>query len=408
LIDPALLHVLVVDDARLMREVAQAFLRQAGVGRITPCNDGQAALEALDSSDVPVDLILLDLNMPVMDGIEVLRHLGARGFTGHVALVSAENVRVLRTAETLARAHNLNIVGYMEKPMTADALRRVLERIERRQQRSATSPDEPVSEQDLLDGIRDGQLLIEVQPKIEMRSRALVGVEALARWRHPVRGNIQPGRFVPVAEAGEGAGPLFETVLNQAVRAAARWRVQGLSLKISVNISTANLTRLYLPERITAAVTEAGLQPQDVMLEVTESRLIQDLAAALEVLTRLRMKGFGLSIDDFGTGYSSLEQLQRIPFEELKIDRQFVSGAALDGPARAIMSSSIRLARQLGMSTVAEGIETKADWDCAQRLGCDIAQGYLMARPMPVDQLPAWAAAWKSGISATPASGEGP
>ncbi|MBX3454815.1 EAL domain-containing response regulator [Ferrovibrio sp.] len=402
----AKLHVMVVDDIKLMRDVATALLQRCGVHRITSHADGELALAALDNlatENNPVDLILLDLNMPVMDGIEVLRHLGARRFAGQVALVSAENIRVLRTAETLARAHNLDIVGYVEKPLTAEGLNAILGKTGQKRQRAEASVDEAPTEAELLDAIRDGQIQIAVQPKVDMRSRTVLGVEALARWRHPLRGTIMPGRFVPVAESGAAADPLFHTVLSQSLRAAARWRALGFNLKVAVNMSTANLGSLNLPDRLSLATREAGLPPDSLILEVTESRLIEDLAAALEVLTRLRLKGFGLSIDDFGTGYSSLEQLQRIPFEELKIDRQFVVAAADDQAARAIMASSIRLARQLGMSTVAEGVERQEDWDCAQLLGCDLAQGYLLAEPMPPEQLPNWVAAWNSGRNSTEA-----
>ncbi len=391
---------MVVDDIKLMRDVAQALLLRCGVQRITCHADGEAALAALDiltAQDNPIDLILLDLNMPVMDGIEVLRHLGARRFAGQVALVSAENIRVLRTAETLARAHDLDIVGYVEKPLTAEGLNGILAKTGQKRQRAETAVDDAPSEAELLDAIRDGQIQIAVQPKVDMRSSAVLGVEALVRWRHPQRGLLPPGRFVPVAEAGAAADPLFHTVLSQSLRAAARWRSLGLNLKIAVNISTANLGSLNLPDRLAQAAREVELPPENLILEVTESRLIEDLAAALEVLTRLRLKGFGLSIDDFGTGYSSLEQLQRIPFDELKIDRQFVVAAANDQAARAIMASSVRLARQLGMAAVAEGVERQEDWDCAQLLGCDVAQGYLVAEPMPPEQLPNWVAAWNSG-----------
>ena len=199
---------MVVDDIKLMRDVAQALLQRCGVQRITCHADGEAALAALDiltAQDNPIDLILLDLNMPVMDGIEVLRHLGARRFAGQVALVSAENIRVLRTAETLARAHDLDIVGYIEKPLTAEGLSGVLAKSGQKRQRAETAVDEAPSEAELLDAIRDGQIQIAVQPKVDIRSSAVLGVEALARWRHPQRGMLPPGRFVPVAEAGAAA-----------------------------------------------------------------------------------------------------------------------------------------------------------------------------------------------------------
>jgi EAL domain-containing protein (putative c-di-GMP-specific phosphodiesterase class I) len=398
-IDPARLRVLVVDDMQLMRDMAAAMLRAQGIGLVETCDDGAAALALLDrleAATLACDLMLLDLNMPGMDGIEVLRHLADRGYERPIALFSAESTRVLRTAETLARAHNLNILGFVEKPLTDIAVAGLLRKLGNGGARAAIDADEPLSEAELLDGIRLGQIEIMVQPKVAMATRQPVGVEALARWRHPQRGVIGAGLFIPLAENGAAAEPLFEAILGQALRAAAHWRAEGLSLQMAVNLSTANLTRLDLPQRIATAVGDHGLRPADLVLEVTESRLIEDQTAALEVLTRLKLKGFNLAIDDFGTGYSSLEQLQRFPFEEMKIDRQFIGMAAQDQAARAIVSSSVRLARKLGMTTVAEGIESRTDWDCAAAEGCDVAQGYFIAAPLKPEALPGWIASWLS------------
>lgn len=399
LIDPARLRVLVVDDMKLMREMATAMLRAQGIGTVEACDDGSTALAALDrlaAASLSCDLMLLDLNMPGMDGIEVLRHLADRGYEGQIALFSAESARVLRTAETLARAHNLNILGFVEKPLTDAAIAELLRKLSQGGAKAAINTAEPLSEAELLDGIRLGQIEIMVQPKVSMQTRQPIGVEALARWRHPQRGVIGAGQFIPLAESGAAAEPLFEAILGLALRATALWRAEGLALQMAVNLSTANLTRLDLPQRIATAVSEHGLKPADLVLEVTESRLIDDQTAALEVLTRLKLKGFNLAIDDFGTGYSSLEQLQRFPFEEMKIDRQFVGMAVTDQAARAIVSSSVRLARKLGMTTVAEGIESQPDWDCAAGLGCDIAQGYFISAPIKPEALPNWIASWLS------------
>ena len=174
-----------------------------------------------------------------------------------------------------------------------------------------------------------------------------------------------------------------------------KWRADGLDLKIGVNFSVDNLNQLDLPEWIVSVASEEGMDPSKVILEVTESRLMEDVTKPLEILTRLRLKRIGISIDDFGTGFSSMEQLKRIPFEELKIDRAFVFGAAGDPSARAILESSVDLGKRMGMSLVAEGAETQEDWDLVAELGCDMVQGYFVAKPMPGDELPSWIAEWE-------------
>ena len=149
------------------------------------------------------------------------------------------------------------------------------------------------------------------------------------------------------------------------------------------------------PDAMAAMVESAGLQPNSITFEITESRLMEHIVVALDILSRLSLKRFNLSIDDFGTGYSSMEQLQRIPFSELKIDRAFVRGAGEDASARAILESSVLLARNLDMKVVAEGVETDEDWNVVAELGCDQVQGYYVARPMPADQLHKWLGEWQ-------------
>src|SRR5690606_18858353 len=176
-------------------------------------------------------------------------------------------------------------------------------------------------------------------------------------------------------------------------------------LQVAVNVSMDCLRALDFPELVVKAAEQAGLPPARLMLEVTESRLMRDSRAALDILTRLRLKRIGVSIDDFGTGHSSLAQLRDLPFEELKIDRGFVHGACRDAALAAILNASLDMARQLGLKTVAEGIEDRADWDFLRDAGADVGQGYFIARPMRAEEVLAWADAW-SGRHAQMADGD--
>ena len=238
-----------------------------------------------------------------------------------------------------------------------------------------------------------GEIDIYAQPKLGLRSGRLAGAEALARWLKPDGRVLPPAAFVPLAERSGLADALTQQVVRRALAAQHSWREQGLDIPISVNLPIDSLDHLDLPEQLGAELARYGTEPDRLILEITESGVMKDLARSLDVVTRLRLRGYRLSIDDFGTGYSSLEQLKRFPFSELKIDRAFVDGAAGDPSLRSIAESSIRLARDLHLKTCAEGVETEADYELMRELGCELVQGYYVARPMPAPELPRWALA---------------
>jgi EAL domain-containing protein (putative c-di-GMP-specific phosphodiesterase class I) len=205
---------------------------------------------------------------------------------------------------------------------------------------------------------------------------------------------VPPNDFIPLAERTGLIAPLTAWVLRAAVRQCAEWRAAGLDLSVSVNVSLASLSDLRLVDRVVDIVQRHGVEPAQMVLEITESAASSDTARALENLARLRLKGFGLSIDDYGTGYSSMQQLSRIAFTELKIDRAFVSDSARHESTRVILASSLDMAKKLGIEAVAEGVESHADWELLQQLGCDLAQGYLIARPMEADAFLQWVQRW--------------
>ena len=233
-----------------------------------------------------------------------------------------------------------------------------------------------------------------------LASGELVGVEALVRWRHPDEGLIYPDQFIGVAEANGLIDQLTHAVIVTGFRAGRAWRELDLAMQLSVNISTHSLTSLHFADTVTNLASASRVAPDAVMFEVTESGLIGNLARALEVSSRLRLRRFRLSIDDFGTGHSSLVQLRDIPFNELKIDHSFVHGASIDDKLRAIYGASLSLGQQLKLQVVAEGVENRADWDFVRDSGCDLAQGYFVARPMPAEHLVHWLADWKERLSA--------
>jgi EAL domain-containing protein (putative c-di-GMP-specific phosphodiesterase class I) len=229
-----------------------------------------------------------------------------------------------------------------------------------------------------------------------MRTGEMKGAEALARWRHPELGLLQPGVFMAALEADALIDPFTDFITRQAARECRQWRDSGLEMNVSVNLSIASLFDVALADRLTGIVRGEGLDPRYMILEVTESSATRDMARKLENLSRLRMHGFGLSIDDFGTGYSSMDRLVKVPFTELKIDQAFVKTASARPSSRAIVEASLQLARRLGIPAVAEGVETYAEWELMLGMGCEIAQGYHIARPMAAAEFVEWAAVRKT------------
>jgi EAL domain-containing protein (putative c-di-GMP-specific phosphodiesterase class I)/signal transduction histidine kinase/HPt (histidine-containing phosphotransfer) domain-containing protein/chemotaxis response regulator CheB len=393
------LSVLLVDDDYIMHRVTTLILNDLGIYRVHTALSGHRALEILVEMKNAIDIVICDLNMPEMDGIELTRHLAKQHYTGSVALLSGEDIRILRTVEKLAIEHELQVLGILEKPVTQAKLRQLLETYDRVYHENTLPSAEVFSVDELLQAINEDQLDTYFQPKIDVKTRQIVGVEALVRWNHPTTGIVSPGIFIPLAEENNLISELTAAVCKKALQHAAAWQTEGIELDVALNISVDALNDLDWPDAMAAQVEASGLQPTAITFEITESRLMEHIVVALDILSRLSLKRFNLSIDDFGTGYSSMEQLQRIPFSELKIDRAFVRGASEDTSARAILESSVLLAKKLDMKIVAEGVETEEDWNLVAELGCDQVQGYYIAKPMPADQLCEWLGDWQFGVA---------
>lgn len=375
----------------------------AGVGRgmgfeAVELNDPALLLRALERQP---GLIMLDLAMPRLDGVEVLRILADAGCRTGIVLMSGFNRRILNSTSALASQLGLTVVGVMEKPLRVDALRAFLgPQAPQVRAEGAASPTPPLDELRL--ALSRHELLLHYQPQIDLRSREWIGVEALVRWRHPERGLLFPNSFVELAERNGLARALTDEVLDVALR-----EFEPLDfghrepVTLSINLPPAALVDKEFPDDVLRRVRDAGRRPEDLRFEVTETSVAENPVLALDILTRLRFKGFGLSIDDFGTGHSSLEMLHHMPFDELKVDLQFVRVMDRDPTARAIVTSSVALAKELGMTAVAEGIETDAIGELVKATGADVGQGYYFARPKPWLNLGTWLGAWRGDPAAS-------
>ncbi|WP_144424004.1 EAL domain-containing response regulator [Herbaspirillum hiltneri] len=383
--------LLIVDDSPLQRLHTVGLMRDLGVEMIYEAGDGQEALDLLALLKLPPSLVIVDLEMPGMDGVEFIQHLQERKLNFPIIVASSRETSLLASVETMIEALGMHVLGALQKPLNQEKIMGALKSFNSNPAFPAKDDALPaVCETELPAAIRNGEIIAFYQPKVDIRTGMLKGVEALARWMHPTNGMVPPDRFIPLAEQCGLIHELTLSMLTQAMAQAALWNERGLPLKVAVNLSPLSLDIPGFVQKIVDLLAQHALQADQMVLEITEGSVVANLGTALGTLARLRLKGFGLSIDDYGTGFSSMQQLARIPFTELKIDRSFVHGAHARQNLRVILQSALDMAKRLELVTVAEGIETIEDWRLLQESGCTIGQGYLIARPMPANDLPVW------------------
>lgn len=389
------LNFLVAEDDAFQRRWMNVMLSNLGAGSIVEASSGLAALDLLLDPERRIDVSIIDLSMAGMDGIELIRHLAKDQHPTSVILVSALDSALLFSVEVMSKAYGIDMLGAIAKPATPEALEALIRQYRpprARQHLDAIVPQFALAA--IQRGLAAREFTPLFQPKVELATGQVKGVEAFARWRHPEFGIIAPAAFIPVLEEQGDMEVLAWTMIEHSVAACLAWLNQGLSLTCSINVSPLSLEKDGFAERLAHYVLQHGLDPQYLILEVTESAAVTNEPCFLENIARLRMKGFNLSVDDFGAGHSSMQQLLRIPFSELKIDRSFVSGASQNHFMEMVLSSSFELCRKLNRQSVAVGVETRQDWDFLVKLGCSCAQGYYIARPMEASVIPGWMTEW--------------
>jgi EAL domain-containing protein (putative c-di-GMP-specific phosphodiesterase class I) len=347
------------------------------------------------------DALVIDLHLGESDGIEVLRALHNDSFLGPIVLISGFDQRVLETARELGESLGLNMAAAMKKPIRVRAMRDVLGRL----RRSGTPAAKPTpnndsspryTAEDVAGALDRGEMMLHFQPIVESRSLAVAGIEALIRWRHPIRGLVRPDQFIkPAEERQETIDHLTMWVIQGALEHYQRLKELGLAVPIAVNISGNNLRRREFPDLVAWRVTNSGYSPDVIKFEITESVATGDPQRTMDILARLRLKGFDLAIDDLGTGFSSLSALRHIPFSQLKIDKTFVSEIQTSIDSRAIVKSVIDLAHHMELESVAEGVESEEIAQELIQLGVDQLQGYHYSRPLALTGLIEWLRKWR-------------
>ncbi len=390
------LRFLIVEDHGFQRWELGRLLEDLGAKHVFTAQDGRNALTVMQELNTPIDIIITDLDMPEMDGMEFIRHVGELGGSTSVILVSALDASLIASVGTMVKMYHVNLLGTLEKPLTTQKLAAMIALYQPPANRPerVKPPSHVIPLREISHGLQHGEFVAYFQPKVVLSSQHIVGAEALARWRHPEKGLLTPSAFIPVMEESPLIDDLTWQMLAQSAQACARWRRAGFDISVAVNLSSASLGTTGFAERVTDLVHKHQLEPRHMVLELTESAAATDAGHALENLSRLRMKGFGLSIDDYGTGYSSMQQLTRIAFTELKIDQSFIRNVPANDADRAVLESSLDMARRLKLSSIAEGIETEEEWQMMQDLGCEHGQGYYIAMPMNAEAFLQWARKW--------------
>jgi len=351
-------------------------------------------LPAFAAASGSADLLLLHVRLPGALGLDLIRSLSDAGYRGHLLIYSAAEPGLLRAIGDIARLRRLRLVSVRAKPFLFSCLQSSIQAIQRVEIETRTVSARrslAVSTKSIRAVLRDDHVQVHLQPQFATDDLRLVGVEALARVGKPDRQLGDPSEWIDAAERYGLIKELSTRLCQQAMRATQILFARHPGLGLSLNIAASWMQSEPELDRFLRDMAEMhGIAPQQITLELTETGLPRDPLVSAETLTRLRMSGFRLALDDFGVGYSTLQLLQRLPFDEIKLDRGFVTGAASDPQARAILSAIVELAQTLGMVTVAEGVETEADLACVRALGCESFQGWWMARAMPVEALLAW------------------
>ncbi|MGD9841921.1 MAG: EAL domain-containing protein [Steroidobacteraceae bacterium] len=384
-------RLLVIDDQQELCDFIVEVSKRLGFESVAVTEADAFRRAYLDFNPT---IVVLDLQMAGFDGIELLRYLGAQGARAQVLVASGMDQRVLSTADQVGRAQGLSMVGALQKPIMLADLEAVL--------RKVMKPVLGVTAADLEQALAEHHLQVYYQPKARYVDGCwkIEGVEALARWRHAQHGFIPPPVFIGIAEASGQIRQLTEQVVERSIRQAAKWHQAGLPLEVAINLSPRLLNDRGFPDLAATLTSKYNVEPRFLSFEVTETAAMSDPDTTMDVLTRLRVKSFGLSIDDFGTGYSSLKQLYLMPFTELKIDISFVRDVCDRDEARVMVETIVMLAHKLGLTTCAEGVETQEALDFLAQAQCDRVQGYLIGRPMPGIEVPAAIAAWNEAVIA--------
>ena len=393
--DLSQLHFLVAEGNPAQRQALTDLLARFGAGKVSQAPDGHSALSCLlDQADAP-HIALIDLELPGIDGLELIRRLSEAKCGIEIIIVSGQSSSLLFSVETMAQAYGIDMLGTLDRPVGAAKLQELLANYGPRRVPPPRRPHPEFTFAQVGQGLQARQFEPYFQPKIELATGQVKGMETFARWNHPEFGVLGTQDFIDALKANNRVDFLDWSLIEKSVAACRLLHDQGIPISISINVAPRTLGQPLFMQQMSACLARHRIMADYVTFEMPESAVLSTDPHLLERLLRLRMQGFGLAIDDYGTGSSNLQLLARIPFSELKIDRSFVDGASKKHALGTVLRSCLGLAASLERRSVAVGVETKEDWDFLLGLGCTYAQGYYIARPMPVQEIPGWLEDWR-------------
>lgn len=390
------LHILVADEDGAQCAALASALRGLGATAITEVQDGHMALRWLqETGSNRVDIALLDLTLPGVDALELMHRLAEQGSSVRLIVLGTQAPNVMFSIETLAQAYGVELLGTLLKPATDAKLAALLAHYVAPSAVAAPAPAPVFGLAEVAEALKAHQFVPFFQPKIALASGQVMGLEVFARWLHPVHGVLGPESFMDALAYNERIGFLDWSMIEQALARCRQFHAMGKPVTLSINIDPGTLAHPDFIVQIQACLQRHHLLPDFLTFELPESSVQERQPGFIEHLLRLRMIGCRLAIDDYGTGSANLQLLAQVPFSELKIDRSFVDGASKKRALSAVLSSILGLARSLDRMSVAVGVETRADWDFLQKLGCTYAQGFYIANPMAAEDFPAWLEEWE-------------
>lgn len=388
-------RILVVDDSATMRDMLSQYL-QAGDYLVACATSGVQALDILKTERF--DVIVTDLEMPELDGFALIRAISELDWDPAVILFTQHDHRALHSARELALAYSVNLLGTLSKPIDKEQLLLTLNDVAKTRSSARKGTETVLAETEFMRGLMTDGLAPVFQPKINLETGEVEGAEVFARWRAPGGGLLGAGAIVRVAREKGYMDVLTYRMLELALEQQGKWAKEGQDIQLSINVSSENLRKEDFADVVSGLADQFGVNPKKVRLELTESEFQVDERIPLEVLSRLHMRGFGLTLDDFGTGFASLIRLHTIPFDELVIDREFLSRAASDKTSHIVLESAIDLSHKLDLRCSCEGIEDVSQLDMVKSLKADIGQGYHIAKPMAPDEFLIWIEDYKAGF----------